>query len=76
MALVGQGQLRFDAIEADGSELLLRRYGSTAIVVGRTEDAWQLRWGALPGEEPLYPRVRGGPGSLAPGLFAGHADRR
>jgi ketosteroid isomerase-like protein len=35
--LVGQGQLRFDAIEADGSAVLLRRYGSTAIVVGRTE---------------------------------------
>jgi ketosteroid isomerase-like protein len=35
--LVAQGQLRFDAIQADGSEVLLRRYGSTAIVVGRTK---------------------------------------
>jgi hypothetical protein len=34
--LVGRGQLRFDAIQADGSAVLLRRYGSTAIVVGRT----------------------------------------
>ena len=34
--LVGRGQLRFDAIEADGSAVLLRRFGSTAIVVGRT----------------------------------------
>jgi len=34
--LVEQGQLRFDAIEADGSAVLLRRYGATAIVVGRT----------------------------------------
>jgi hypothetical protein len=34
--LVDQGQLRFDAIQADGSAVLLRRYGSTAIIVGRT----------------------------------------
>lgn len=37
VALVDQGQLRFDAIDADGSAVLLRRYGSTAIVVGRTK---------------------------------------
>ena len=37
VVLVGRGQLRFNAIEADGSAVLLRRYGSTAIVVGRTE---------------------------------------
>ena len=37
VALVGRGQLRFNAIEADGSAVLLRRYGPTAIVVGRTE---------------------------------------
>jgi ketosteroid isomerase-like protein len=35
--LVDQGRLRFDTIQADGSEVLLRRYGSTAIVVGRTK---------------------------------------
>jgi hypothetical protein len=37
MPLVGQGQLQFDAIEPDRSEVLVRRYGMTAIVVGRTE---------------------------------------
>jgi ketosteroid isomerase-like protein len=35
--LVDQGQLRFDVIEPDGSEMLVRRYGSTAIVVSRTK---------------------------------------
>jgi hypothetical protein len=35
--VTGQGHLRFERIEADSSEVLLRRYGSTAIVVGRTE---------------------------------------
>jgi hypothetical protein len=34
--LVDQGQLRFDAIVPDALAVLLRRYGSTAIVVGRT----------------------------------------
>lgn len=37
LPLVGQGQLQFDAIEPDRSEVLVRRYGTTAIVVGRTE---------------------------------------
>lgn len=36
VSLVGQGQLRFDTIEPDASEILLRRYGLTVIVVGRT----------------------------------------
>jgi ketosteroid isomerase-like protein len=40
--LVSQGQLRFDTIEADSSEVLLRRYGSTAIVVGRTRMRWSF----------------------------------
>jgi ketosteroid isomerase-like protein len=37
LPLVGQGQLQFDAIEPDRSEVLVRRYGTTTIVVGRTE---------------------------------------
>jgi ketosteroid isomerase-like protein len=37
VTLVSQGQLQFDAIEPDRSEALVRRYGSTAIVVGRTK---------------------------------------
>jgi ketosteroid isomerase-like protein len=36
LPLVGQGQLQFDAIEPDRSQVLVRRYGTTAIVVGRT----------------------------------------
>jgi ketosteroid isomerase-like protein len=35
--LVSQGKLRFDTIQPNGSEALLRRYGSTAIVVGKTK---------------------------------------
>jgi Domain of unknown function (DUF4440) len=35
--LVGEGQLKFDSIEPDPSDVLVRRYGTTVIVVGRTQ---------------------------------------
>lgn len=34
--LVGQGVLKFDVIEPDPSDVLVRRYGATVLVVGRT----------------------------------------